>query len=219
MPGDKRETAINIGFACSVLRDDMVQFVVDADLPDVRALESEGKKKEADALAMQKVGQQLQDALNELREKEKWTAVEGALIIDGKALSFALSDQVQDKFVAVGTSCKSVLCCRVSPKQKTQVTALVRKQGFVTLAIGDGANDVGMIQEADIGVGISGQEGMQVRNPPWFIPLSSLEHNVPMLGFVSRPSCPAIFPSRSSDSSCHCCLCTGDGATRGSRAW
>jgi hypothetical protein len=51
----------------------------------------------------------------------------------------------------------------VSPLQKAQVTALVKSRGDVTLAIGDGANDVGMIQKAHIGVGISGQEGMQVR--------------------------------------------------------
>jgi magnesium-transporting ATPase (P-type) len=56
-----------------------------------------------------------------------------------------------------------VVCCRVSPLQKAQVTALVKSWGDVTLAIGDGANDVGMIQKAHIGVGISGQEGMQVR--------------------------------------------------------
>jgi phospholipid-translocating ATPase len=43
------------------------------------------------------------------------------------------------------------------------VTRLVKEGiGQTTLAVGDGANDVGMIQEADIGVGISGVEGMQV---------------------------------------------------------
>lgn len=48
-----------------------------------------------------------------------------------------------------------------------QVTRLVKEgTGKTTLAIGDGANDVGMIQEADIGVGISGVEGMQVSNFP-----------------------------------------------------
>ena len=50
----------------------------------------------------------------------------------------------------------------MSPLQKAQVTALVKSRGDITLAIGDGANDVGMIQKAHIGVGISGQEGMQV---------------------------------------------------------
>lgn len=43
-----------------------------------------------------------------------------------------------------------------------QVTALVKETGRRTLAIGDGANDVSMLQEADVGVGISGVEGMQV---------------------------------------------------------
>lgn len=61
----------------------------------------------------------------------------------------------------MGLRCKAVLCCRVSPLQKAQVTGLVRDHGDVTLAIGDGANDVGMIQRAHIGVGISGQEGRQ----------------------------------------------------------
>lgn len=161
--GDKRETAINIGFACSVLRADMIQYMIDADTPAVQHLEREGKKKEAESLARESVQQQLQDALKDINGKGERTTAETALIIDGKALSLALTKDVRDDFVAVGTSCKSVLCCRVSPKQKMQVTGLVRKKGLVTLAIGDGANDVGMIQEADIGVGISGQEGMQVR--------------------------------------------------------
>ena len=56
-----------------------------------------------------------------------------------------------------------VICCRVSPKQKSVVVNLVKKQypGKTTLAIGDGANDVAMIMEAHVGVGISGHEGMQ----------------------------------------------------------
>lgn len=51
----------------------------------------------------------------------------------------------------VGQACSAVVCCRVSPKQKALVTALVKSTGDVTLGIGDGANDVGMIQEAHIG--------------------------------------------------------------------
>uniref|UniRef100_A0A8D0CK40 Phospholipid-transporting ATPase n=1 Tax=Scleropages formosus TaxID=113540 RepID=A0A8D0CK40_SCLFO len=58
--------------------------------------------------------------------------------------------------------CKTVICCRVTPLQKAQVVELVKKyKRAVTLAIGDGANDVSMIKAAHIGVGISGQEGMQ----------------------------------------------------------
>lgn len=85
-----------------------------------------------------------------------------ALIIDGKSLIYALEDDVKDMFLELAIGCASVICCRSSPKQKALVTRLVKvKTGSTTLAIGDGANDVGMLQEADIGVGISGVEGMQ----------------------------------------------------------
>ncbi len=61
----------------------------------------------------------------------------------------------------IGKAARSVICCRASPLQKVLVTKLVQTTGKVVLAVGDGANDVGMIQCADIGVGISnGQDGM-----------------------------------------------------------
>ena len=74
-----------------------------------------------------------------------------ALVIDGKALSYALAPHLAPLFLRVGSVCKAVVCCRVSPLQKAQVTTLVRSKGDTTLAIGDGANDVGMIQSAHIG--------------------------------------------------------------------
>lgn len=55
-----------------------------------------------------------------------------------------------------------VICCRVSPIQKAEVVELITTNtDCVTLAIGDGANDVAMIQKAHVGVGISGVEGLQ----------------------------------------------------------
>ncbi|CAF2970698.1 unnamed protein product [Rotaria sp. Silwood2] len=67
------------------------------------------------------------------------------------------------KFLELGTTCKAVVCCRVTLLQKAQVVELVmQNENKITLAIGgDGANDVSMIQKAHIGVGISGQEGRQ----------------------------------------------------------
>lgn len=57
------------------------------------------------------------------------------------------------------------LSLRVSPLQKSEVVEMVKKQvKVVTLAIGDGANDVSMIQTAHVGVGISGNEGLQAAN-------------------------------------------------------
>uniref|UniRef100_A0A8C9TE73 Phospholipid-transporting ATPase n=1 Tax=Scleropages formosus TaxID=113540 RepID=A0A8C9TE73_SCLFO len=71
-------------------------------------------------------------------------------------------EQRQIDFVDMACECSAVICCRVTPKQKANVVNLVKKyKKAVTLSIGDGANDVNMIKTADIGVGISGQEGMQ----------------------------------------------------------
>ncbi|CAF1217869.1 unnamed protein product [Adineta steineri] len=85
-----------------------------------------------------------------------------AILITGQALIHALSSDLCMKFLELATMCKAVICCRVTPMQKAQVVELVMKhENKITLAIGDGANDVSMIQKAHIGIGISGQEGRQ----------------------------------------------------------
>jgi len=90
------------------------------------------------------------------KSKEK-----NALVITGQALIFALKDH-PTKFLELCELCLAVICCRVSPLQKAQVVKLVRKRSKrICLAIGDGANDVSMIQMANIGVGIIGLEGTQ----------------------------------------------------------
>lgn len=60
-------------------------------------------------------------------------------------------------------TCESVICCRVSPKQKADVVNLIKRDDpkTITAAIGDGANDVSMIREADIGIGLYGNEGLR----------------------------------------------------------
>ncbi|KAJ1938256.1 hypothetical protein GGF37_004879, partial [Kickxella alabastrina] len=86
-----------------------------------------------------------------------------ALVIDGAALSILMSDpECRALLLEIAPLFKSVVCCRASPLQKAEVVKLI-KDGLklVTLAIGDGANDVSMIQTADIGVAISGEEGLQ----------------------------------------------------------
>uniref|UniRef100_A0A673C8R9 Phospholipid-transporting ATPase n=1 Tax=Sphaeramia orbicularis TaxID=375764 RepID=A0A673C8R9_9TELE len=76
--------------------------------------------------------------------------------------AYALEHSMELEFLRTACMCKAVICCRVTPLQKAQVVELVKKyKQAVTLAIGDGANDVSMIKAAHIGVGISGQEGMQ----------------------------------------------------------
>ncbi|XP_075248083.1 putative phospholipid-transporting ATPase IM isoform X2 [Convolutriloba macropyga] len=67
-----------------------------------------------------------------------------------------------DTFLEVGCRCHTVICSRVTPGQKALVVEWVKnKENAITLAIGDGANDVSMIKKAHIGVGVEGNEGMQ----------------------------------------------------------
>ncbi|XP_021638647.2 phospholipid-transporting ATPase 6 isoform X2 [Hevea brasiliensis] len=154
LTGDKMETAINIGYACSLLRQGMKQICITVTNSDATSQDSKQAVKD-------NILHQITNASHMIKlEKDPLAAF--ALIIDGKTLTFALEDDMKHQFLALAVECASVICCRVSPKQKALVTRLVKEgTGRTTLAIGDGANDVGMIQEADIGVGISGVEGMQ----------------------------------------------------------
>ncbi|KAL8130275.1 hypothetical protein V2J09_019430 [Rumex salicifolius] len=154
LTGDKMETAINIGYACSLLREGMRQIVISSEAHETKALLKASDKKAS-------VAQQLSEG-KELLSASNVNFEALALIIDGKSLTYALEDDVKDIFLDLAVGCASVICCRSSPKQKALVTRLVKiRTKATTLAIGDGANDVGMLQEADIGIGISGAEGMQ----------------------------------------------------------
>jgi phospholipid-translocating ATPase len=59
---------------------------------------------------------------------------------------------------------KCAVFCRTTPNQKAEMVKMVRSEDYITLAIGDGANDVNMIQEAHVGIGIVGNEGKQAAN-------------------------------------------------------
>ncbi|XP_061580904.1 phospholipid-transporting ATPase IA isoform X2 [Cololabis saira] len=145
LTGDKQETAINIGHSCKLLTKNMGMLVINEDSLD------------ATRETLSHHCGMLGDALY----KEN----DFALIIDGKTLKYALTFGVRQYFLDLALSCKAVICCRVSPLQKSEVVEMVKKQvKVITLAIGDGANDVGMIQTAHVGVGISGNEGLQAAN-------------------------------------------------------
>ncbi|XP_062228745.1 putative phospholipid-transporting ATPase 9 isoform X2 [Phragmites australis] len=162
LTGDKMETAINIGFACSLLRQGMTQIIITLEQPDIIALEKNGDKQTIAKASKQRVMDQIEDGIKQIPPPSQVSTESFALIIDGKSLTYALEDDAKFKFLDLAVKCASVICCRSSPKQKALVTRLVKQVTHkVTLAVGDGANDVGMLQEADIGVGISGAEGMQ----------------------------------------------------------
>ncbi|XP_078534374.1 phospholipid-transporting ATPase IA isoform X3 [Lissotriton helveticus] len=145
LTGDKQETAINIGHSCKLLTKNMGLIVInEGTLDATREILSHHCVTLGDAL-----------------RKEN----DFALIIDGKSLKYALTFGVRQYFLDLALSCKAVICCRVSPLQKSEVVEMVKKQvKVITLAIGDGANDVSMIQTAHVGVGISGNEGLQAAN-------------------------------------------------------
>uniref|UniRef100_A0A8D3DBW0 Phospholipid-transporting ATPase n=1 Tax=Scophthalmus maximus TaxID=52904 RepID=A0A8D3DBW0_SCOMX len=145
LTGDKQETAINIGYSCRLVTHGMSLIIVNEDSLDAtRATLTAHCSSLGDSLRKE----------NEL-----------ALIIDGQTLKYALSFELRQVFLDLALSCKAVICCRVSPLQKSEIVDMVKKHvKAITLAIGDGANDVGMIQTAHVGVGISGNEGMQATN-------------------------------------------------------
>jgi len=142
LTGDKEETAINIALACKLILpiEQMERVIMNS--PDPVELE---------------------------REFDVWLAKPKpqarCLVIDGPCL-LVIEGKLSDKLLRLTQTCKAVVGCRVSPDQKRQMVALIKYgiPGVRTLAIGDGANDVAMIQEAHVGVGISGQEGMQAVN-------------------------------------------------------
>jgi magnesium-transporting ATPase (P-type) len=129
----------------------------------------EGKRKERKPV--KKGGKELVDGHEgddiDDDEDESTGPTQYALIIDGKSLARFVPSKgpftdVSARFLALAMKCKVVICCRVSPLQKALVVRLVKKGiNATTLSIGDGANDVPMIQEAQVGVGISGKEGRQ----------------------------------------------------------
>ncbi|OKL62805.1 Phospholipid-transporting ATPase DNF1 [Talaromyces atroroseus] len=157
LTGDKVETAINIGFSCNLLNNEMelIVFNVPADKPDVAASELQ---KYLDRFGITGSDEELIAA----RKDHTPPAATHALIIDGDTLRLMLDDELKQKFLLLCKRCKSVLCCRVSPAQKAAVVRMVKTGlNIMALSIGDGANDVAMIQEADVGVGIAGEEGRQ----------------------------------------------------------
>ncbi|NXK85775.1 AT8B2 ATPase, partial [Formicarius rufipectus] len=166
LTGDKQETAVNIGYSCKMLTDDMTEvFVVTGHtVMEVREELRKAREKMMDASGSVGNGFSYQEKLSSSKLTSVLEAIAGeyALVINGHSLAHALEADMEVEFLETACACKAVICCRVTPLQKAQVVELVKKyKKAVTLAIGDGANDVSMIKTAHIGVGISGQEGIQ----------------------------------------------------------
>lgn len=158
LTGDKKETAIEIGKSCKLIQDDMELVELSTDLADV----------EDELIRLSLLFPNLETgATADIEEFRKENLAEGqrplSIVIDGPTLGTILADEAMStRFFRLGLLASSVVCCRVSPKQKADVVGLVKRHGrWITLSVGDGANDVPMIREANIGVGVRGKEGSQ----------------------------------------------------------
>ncbi|KAI8585619.1 hypothetical protein BDZ88DRAFT_432084 [Geranomyces variabilis] len=147
LTGDKMETAINIGMSSRLILPDMLVLILDAHTDD--------------------------DLTHQVETFTKQLAPSGgtepakraALIIPGSTLATLFSPQhphLPPLLLTLSQLCTTVIACRVTPLQKALVVQLVQRNlKCTTLAIGDGANDVSMIQAAKVGVGVVGREGTQ----------------------------------------------------------
>ncbi|XP_031296298.2 phospholipid-transporting ATPase VA isoform X1 [Camelus dromedarius] len=168
LTGDKQETAINIAYACKLLDHNEEVITLNAESQEVCAALLDQclhyVQSRSPHSAPEKTAGSLSVGFSPVYPPSTVTTAGPSLslVIDGRSLAYALEKNLEDKFLFLAKQCRSVLCCRSTPLQKSMVVKLVRsKLKAMTLAIGDGANDVSMIQVADVGVGISGQEGMQ----------------------------------------------------------
>ncbi|KFR01831.1 putative phospholipid-transporting ATPase VB [Nipponia nippon] len=163
LTGDKQETAVNIAYSCKLLNQRDTVFTINTENKETcesllnLTLEEVRKNYE-----VEKPRRKFFGIIPTSFSASEAPSPEFGLVIDGRTLNVIFQGGLEEKFLALTKHCRSVLCCRSTPLQKSMVVKLVRRQlKVMTLSIGDGANDVSMIQAADVGVGISGQEGMQ----------------------------------------------------------
>ncbi|KAI4742762.1 phospholipid-translocating P-type ATPase [Aureobasidium sp. EXF-12298] len=141
LTGDKRETAINIGHSCRLIKDYSAVTILDHETGRVE----------------QRIATTILDINNN-------KVAHSVVVIDGQTLALIEEDEYLNKlFFELAVLADSVICCRASPSQKAGLVSAVRRKvkNSITLAIGDGANDIAMIQEAHVGIGITGKEGLQ----------------------------------------------------------
>jgi magnesium-transporting ATPase (P-type) len=161
LTGDKLETAIEIGRTSAVIGRDSEMLIISQEQDDAIAAQFEHYKRQF--------------------YEKPFDFTDPVLVLTAKAAELALSTQ-KDAFLEIAGHCKSVIFSRVSPFQKASIVALVKQQaGSLTLAIGDGANDVGMLQEAHVGIGVKGREGSQAAQSSDFA-IPRFRHLVPLIG-------------------------------------
>uniref|UniRef100_A0A1I8B4S0 Phospholipid-transporting ATPase n=1 Tax=Meloidogyne hapla TaxID=6305 RepID=A0A1I8B4S0_MELHA len=141
LTGDKLETAIQISHSSSITsKDTKLMKIVEKSFEEVLA--------------------KLNFFIN-LANQYIESRTEFALVIDGGSLHHAFIGEARPLFSDLIGKCQSVICCRMTPIQKAEIVHIVKVLKGSVLAVGDGANDVAMIRIANVGVGITGVEGLQ----------------------------------------------------------
>ncbi|KAH7683027.1 P-type ATPase subfamily IV protein [Dioscorea alata] len=142
LTGDKQNTAIQIALLCNFISSE----------PKGQLLFINGKTEDEVLRSLERVLLTMSITTTEPKDM--------AFVVDGWALEIVLK-HYREAFTELAILSRTAICCRVTPSQKAQLVELLKSCEYRTLAIGDGGNDVRMIQQADIGVGISGREGLQ----------------------------------------------------------
>ena len=155
LTGDKRATALQIAISCNLITDSPTALTVHLDGPDMLP-----------AVMKQLIDHYHNAALQELqatRDQDRLpsSSKDVSVIVDGATLNILGDQGCTKSFIDLCLMSRTVVCCRVTPHQKAEIVGLVKDRNFITLGIGDGGNDVAMIQRANIGVGIKGREGTQ----------------------------------------------------------
>jgi phospholipid-transporting ATPase len=161
LTGDKLSTAYNIGLSCNLISKDMKVFKIEGkNMIKNENLEDTNKEERVQVLVdFIKEFSHFKGYSNSLEKIPKFS-----ILVDEKALhTINESEEIAKMFLNVAKDAITVICCRVSPLQKSQVVKMMKNfdKTKITLAIGDGGNDVSMIMEAHIGIGIYGEEGLR----------------------------------------------------------
>ncbi|KAL8820599.1 MAG: hypothetical protein Q9223_001217 [Gallowayella weberi] len=143
LTGDKIQTAINVGHSARMIKDYSSITVLDHDSD------------------MSIVSQRIAAATLGINSGG---VAHSVVVIDGQTLGRVETDPVvKQLFFELAALVDTLICARASPANKASLVHAIRKKvkHAITLAIGDGANDIAMIQEAHVGIGITGKEGLQ----------------------------------------------------------
>lgn len=158
LTGDKKETAVAIGKQANIVRESSTLLIVEAQ-------------------SSKRVRNEMQENLDKVKNDQEY-----AMIINGNSLEIGIQE-FPDLFLDLLSKCQTVICSRATPGQKAEIVNLVKKRKKkICLAIGDGANDVSMIQKANVGIGLTGKEGNQAAQASDYV-LHRFRH-LPRLLFV-----------------------------------